>query len=216
MDNIEKMPRNRRLFEYSQLSKLSDTELTWLQNHYHTHKWKTLIEALESLKPVRKMKDKVWVGGGGTASVTGEKKVQSILSLLYKPPMNLVDTIEWIATTEEYYLGCPVTISKIDGCLEATEANTSCRDFISGRDGYMIMALEVVAVKTLKTKSGKNPGATMAKITVRDSTATLEGVVFPEQWTAYGQFIYEGATILARVEKTKDKSLSIKKAREIS
>lgn len=217
LDNIEKMPRTRRIFEYEQISKLSkDTELKWLQTHYHTHKWKTLIEALTALKPVRKMKDKIWIGGGGTASVKGEAKVGSIVSLLQNPPMKLIDTIEWIASTEEHYLGCPVTITKIDGCMEATEANTSVRDFITGRDGYMIMALEVVSVKQLVTKTGKNPGSKMAKIMVRDSTATIDGVVFPKQWAECGQAIYEGSTILAWVERTKDKSLSIKKAKEIS
>lgn len=217
LDNIEKMPRTRRIFEYEQISKLSkDTELKWLQTHYHTHKWKTLIEALTALKPVRKIKDKVWIGGGGTASVKGEAKVGSIVSLLQNPPMKLIDTIEWIASTEEHYLGCPVTITKIDGCMEATEANTSVRDFITGRDGYMIMALEVVSVKQLVTKAGKNPGSKMAKIMVRDSTATIDGVVFPKQWAECGQAIYEGSTILAWVERTKDKSLSIKKAKEIS
>ena len=216
LDNVEKLQRTRRLFEYQQLSKLSDLEIEWLRTHWPVFRWKTLADAFTSLMPVRQMKNKVWIGGGGTANIKAQKKLESLLSLLIHPPTKLVDTIDWVAETEEHYLGTPVTITKIDGREEAVEANTTCKDFLAGRDGYMLMALEVVGVTELTTRAGKTPGAKMARLSVRDSTCTLEAVVFPKTWAENSSVFYEGSTILAIVERTKDNSLSIKKAKEIS
>lgn len=216
LDHMEKMPRTKRLFEYEQLlEKLTDKEIQWLQDHWLNHHWPTFIDALVSLKPVRKLENKIWVGGGGTSTAKREQIIDSVISLLNNPPTKLIDVIEWIAATEEHYLGVPLTVSKIDGCEEACEANTTCKEFLAGKEGYSIFALEVTNVEELKTKTGKNPGSKMARISVRDSTCSLNAVVFPKQWKEFGAAIYEGSTILAIGEKTKDGTLSIKKAKEI-
>jgi len=215
LDHLEKSPRTKKLFDYQQINKLSDIETDWLIKHWPTHKWTKLVDALASLAPVRKLENKVWVGGGGTASVKGEKKVTSLISLLTNPPMKLIDTIEWVSSTEEHYLGTPITISKVDGCEEATEANTTCREFLTGRAGRTIVAVEITEVHEMKTKAGKNPGSKMARINVRDSSCAVEAVVFPKEWAEFGSIIYEGNTVLALVERTKDGGMFFKKAREI-
>lgn len=217
LDYMDKYPRNKRLYEYNQLlEQITNNEVLWLQAHWSNHNWPTFIEALKTLQPVRKLDKKVWVGGGGTSSVKREKLIGSVISLLENPPTKLIDTIEWTAVTEEHYLGTPITISKVDGCEESVEANTTCKEFLDGKDGFMVFAVEVVKVDELKTKAGKTPGAKMARLSIRDSSCTIDAVIFPKQWSEFGSAIHEGNTILMVGERTKDGGLSLKRAKEIS
>jgi DNA polymerase III alpha subunit len=216
LDYMDKIPRNKKLYEYKMLlEQVKDGELQWMQSRWKENNWPTFIDALTAVKPVRKMEKKVWVGGGGTSSKTREEKINSVISLLQTPPTKLNDTIEWIALTEEKYFGTPVTTSKIDGVEEACEANTTCKEFLAGKDGYSVFAVEVVKVEETRTKKGKKPGSKMAKLIVRDSSCSIEAIVFPKQWAEFGTSIYEGNTILAIGERTREGSLSIKKAKEI-
>jgi len=216
LDYMDKIPRTKKLYEYQMLlEQVKDGEIKWLQERWKDHQWPTFIDALIAVQPARKLEKRVWVGGGGTASITREKKIGSVISLLQNPPTKLVDTIEWIALTEEKYLGTPITTSKIDGVEEACEANTTCKEFLTGKDGYCVFAIEVVKVEEMKTKRGKKPGSKMGKLVVRDSSCSIEAVVFPKQWSEFGSIMFEGNTVLAIGERTKDGGLSIQKAKEI-
>jgi len=216
LDYMDKIPRTKKLYEYQMLlEQVKDGEIKWLQERWKDHQWPTFIDALIAVQPARKLEKRIWVGGGGTASITREKKIGSVIHLLQNPPTKLVDTIEWIALTEEKYLGTPITTSKIDGVEEACEANTTCKEFLTGKDGYCVFAIEIVKVEEMKTKRGKKPGSKMGKLVVRDSSCSLEAVVFPKQWSEFGSIMFEGNTVLAIGERTKDGGLSIQKAKEI-
>lgn len=210
--------RNYKIFEYNKFSDLTKTEIPWLQQNYPKLKWVSLKEALIALMPVRQMKNKVQIGGGGTATKKREDVVRSIINVIEKPGQSLDDTITWIATTEERFLGTPISCTKIDSCLEAEEANSTCSDFVKGNvNKYMVFAVEVVNVDEKLTKNGKNPGSKMAGLTIRDSTCSISDVVcFPKEWKELSSVLQPGNTILMLGEKTRTGSLSIKKAREIS
>lgn len=217
-DYIDKTPRNKKLFEYNQFSEINKTELPWLLENYPKLKWATLTEALAALMPVRKIKNKVQVSGGGTATKGREEFVRSLIYNLTNPPNSLEDTISWIATTEERLLGTPVSCNKVDSCIGVEEANTVCSDFVKGNTNqYMVFAVEIVNVDIMTTKAGKTPGSKMARLTIRDSSCSINDVVcFPKEWKDLASVLQEGNTVLLLGEKTRTGSLSVKKAREIS
>jgi DNA polymerase III alpha subunit len=217
LDYMDKSTRNRKLFEYEQYSQLSGQEPEWLRNKYYENKWSSLQDALISLSPVRKIKNKIQISGGGTSNINRERKVKSIISVLQNPPTKHIDTIEWIALNEENYLGTPITMNKVDGCEESYEANITCREFIEGKNlQFMALAVEIVNIDIKKTRGGKTPGAKMARLTIRDSTASIDAVVFPKEWQTMNNTIYKGSTVLAIAQKNKDGGLCIKKIREIA
>lgn len=208
--------RRNKLFEYQQFLKVSKSEVPWLQTHFPRYKWNTLVQALTSLQPVRQVKDKVWIGGGGTANKTRASIVASLIYILQNPSSSQEDSIDWIAETEQALLGTPVTYTKVDGCLEAVESNTTCKEFLDGKDGYMIFAVEVVKAEELRTKKGKTPGARMAKLVIRDGSCTIEAIVFPKEYSELATILIPGNTILVLGERLKDGGLSLKRGREIS
>ena len=209
--------RKAKLFEYEQFLLLGKTlEVSWLQTHFHSRMWPCLSVALRELAPARKISKGVQISGGGTSNKARQQKVEGLVQVLENPPSKLIDAIDWVVFQEEAFLGVPISATKVDGCLEACEANTTCKEFLDGKSGWMLLAVEVVDVEVLKTKSGKNPGSKMARIKVRDHSCAINGVVFPKQWAEFSPVFYIGSTIMMQVEPTKDGGLSVIKAKEIS
>lgn len=209
--------RRAKLFEFEQFLNLKkDTEVAWMQANFRAREWPDFLSALRALAPARKIKGGVQVAGGGTSSIKRQQVVEGIVYMIENPPSKLVDAIDWIAFNEETYLGVPITATKVEGCLEACEANTTCKEFLDGKTGWMLLAVEVVSKEELKTKSGKNPGSKMARIMIRDKSCSINGVVFPKQWSQFGSMFYPGNTIMIQAEPTKDGGLSVLKAKEIS
>jgi hypothetical protein len=137
----------------------------------------------------------------------------SAAALLEKPPSIEQDLPREIARAEEYYLGVALTCTNVDA-YDDSQTNCNCKDFINGRSGHIIMAVEVKSAREVTTKAGKNPGQKMAFLTIADSSAHLTDVcVFPSQWKAYSPLLYEGAIVLIEGERDRQRdSLIINQA----
>ena len=132
--------------------------------------------------------------------------VADLIKTIDNPPHSLEDTPAWIAWAEEKYLGIGITCNKVDGCSDSVRANTTCKEFVDGKSGHMILAVEVNKVKQITTRSGKTAGSKMSFVTVSDSSCALDNVVcFPTQWSDYQSLIQEGNTILLQGERDKRK-----------
>ena len=71
------------------------------------------------------------------------------------------------------------------------------------------LAIEIVRVKIVKTKRGKNPGQEMAFLTVEDGSGSLEDVViFPEPYDKYKDLLLDNNTVLLMGEVDKRKKTS--------
>jgi DNA polymerase III alpha subunit len=157
---------------------------------------------------------------GGCSSAARESVVQSLARMLESPPSPLVDTPVEIAAHEEELLGISITCGRIDAC-DVSAVNCTCKEFLAGRQGVLVLGVEVQQVREVKTKKGKSPGARMAFLTVSDATCALtDVVVFPDVWKEYGHLFREENVVIVQAERDfKDRdsnALHIKKAWQAS
>ncbi len=193
-----KMQRQVMLAEYDAWASLTEKEQEFAI--HNQEKFKDIIGLLEVIGVPKSE-------GGGCANKNRVSAVQSRVSLLKNPPTPLIDNSNWIAWSEEQLLGISISCSKIDGC-DLTSVNTSCKEFLAGKAGYLILGVEVQRVKEVKTKNGKTPGAKMAWLTISDGTCALSDVaVWPETWKEFGGLLSEGNSVIIQAERDyKDKS----------
>jgi DNA polymerase III alpha subunit len=193
-----KLYRNQMLYEFNIWEQLTKKEQEWLQNSYQEYEWKTFQEALEALEPTKK-------NGGGCHTESRSEKVHAHIQMLEKPPHSLDDEPAWLAATEQNMLGVAVSCSAVDACLDASKANCTCLEFAQNPSrGVVILAVEIESERMVKTKRGKNPGQSMAFLTVSDSSCGLDDVVcWPSSYKKYRPLIYEGNTVLIQGQKNK-------------
>lgn len=203
-----KIPRNQMLYEYDIWLKLTQKEQDWIAQQPLTNESK-LKDLMNACQPVKK-------DGGGCHNVNRSAILKDLVNILANPPHSLDDTPDWIAWAEQRSLGAAITCSKIDACEDSIQANCTCKEFLSGRKDYMLFAVEIVRVKSVKTKKGKNPGQDMAFLTLSDHSASIEDVVcFPNVWKDCRDAMYEGNTILLQGERGNNGTLMVKKVWQI-
>lgn len=210
LDFLQKS-RTSMLYEMGLWDKLTAKEQEWVINQHKDSSFPNLLSGMRSCARPKKE-------GGGCHNVKRVALVGDLCTMLKRPPHALHDTADFIAWSEEKYLGAPLTCCKVDGCAKAVEANASCRDVLTGRSGYTVLAVEVTRAKEVKTKRGKTPGKKMAFIGVADNSCAMDDVVaFPETWKEYGYLLIEGNTVLLQGEKAakKGSSFVIKKVWQI-
>lgn len=169
--------------------------------------YSTLSEALNAGAKVRKE-------GGAASNYKRKEIMESLAKLLDNPPNPIEDTPNWISWNEENLLGIPLTCSKIDSC-DISSANCTCKEFLAGRTGYMVFAVQIESVRVITTKNGKSAGSKMAFLSVADNTCAVEMVAFPQAWKEYGQLLTEGNTVAIQGKRDKNGSLIIEKVFQI-
>jgi DNA polymerase III alpha subunit len=109
-----------------------------------------------------------------------------------------------------------LTCSAIDSC-DTSQINTTCREYINGKNGYIILGVEVRRCKEVVTKAGKTPGSRMAFLSISDSTGKIDEVIcFPEAYKESCSLLKEGNTVLIHGERDrKSNALLVKKVFQI-
>ena len=108
-----------------------------------------------------------------------------------------------ISISEENLLGVPISYSKVDGCADASFANTTCKEVLDGKKNKSILAVEITQVKDHTTKNKDK----MAFLSVRDDSVEIENVVvFPDTYNQYQDIIYETATVLMFGQRARDRN----------
>jgi len=197
------------MYEYEVWSQLTSKEQEWCkQTILEPH----LFDGVnpENLTQLLCRCAKLKKEGGGCSNKNRVEKVASLLSLLENPPHSLRDTADFIAWSEERYLGAPLTCHKVDSCECAIEANATCKDVVLGRGGYTVLAVEVKRVNEIKTTKGKTPGRKMAFLSIVDGSCALDDVVvFPDSYQKFAALLYDGNTVLVQGERTKQGSFAV-------
>ena len=138
--------------------------------------------------------------------------------MIVNPPYDLHDDPAWIIEMEKKFLGCPVSLSKIEA-VDTSLANTSCRDILNGKYGKgicMVANVSRVANHKIKKKDSKSYGQLMSFLTIEDSTCSLDSViVFPEAREQYQYILYEGNNLMLCGEVEKGNSFIVEKIHEI-
>jgi len=188
--------RKRAAFEVEQLGELTDNEWKWVATQPIFENTIALLKAAG--KPKRE--------GGGCSSEKRAAKIKAKAELLENPPFSLEDTPLYILLQEQELFGCGVSLTRVDTC-DTEDVNCSCRDFLSGMDGHLVLGVEVKEVRpvTIK-KAGKNFGREMAWLTVGDSTAELRDIpIFADNWEQYSKTLMENKTVYILGEHGKKK-----------
>ena len=201
--------RNKALYEYLIFRELTKAEVNWVTKNYPDKQWSRMSDCFRDLAPVKKM-------GGGTSKVERSQIVSNEAEMLDNPPYDLSDDPAWIIEQEAKFLGCPVSLARIESSDTST-ANTSCKDITNGKTGKGIcVAANVNRVANYKVKKGKTKGKTMAFLTIEDETCSLDSVVvFPEAREKHQYILYEGNNLLFCGSVEKDSSFIIEKIHEI-
>jgi len=189
--NFFSMTRNSMLYEYNLISGLTKKEIEYISNNITN--FKTIKACLE------------YVLGMQRLSKTRRQIIEDLIYSSVNPPYSLEDTAEWLADSEDSLLGCAITCSKID-MYDISMTNINCREFknTTVREN-LILGGEIDYISVTKTKTGKNPGAEMAFITLTDSYGSVDSVIFfPEKYKEYKNILFPNNIIIVKGNKSKN------------
>lgn len=206
----ENISRNKILYDYEIYKSLTKAEQSWIQENYKNKQWKTLKEALVDLSPTKKE-------GGGTSKIERKQHILNEIQLLDNPPYDLSDDPSWVIDQEIKFLGCPVSISKVE-TSDTSAANTTCKEIINGKHGKnLCIVANIQRVSDYKIKKGESKGQLMSFLTIEDETAILDSViVFPKIKEKYKYVLYEGNNLIfCGYVNEKDSSLIVEKIHEV-
>jgi DNA polymerase-3 subunit alpha len=197
--------RNKALYEYLIFRNLTKAELKWVTENYKTKKWKNLTDCFIDLAPTKKE-------GGGTSKQDRKQIIENEIHFLENPPYDLDDAPDWIIEQEKKYLGCPVSLSRVESS-DTSHSNTTCKELLDGKAGKNICI--VAHVTRLMSHKCKN-GELMSFLTLEDDTCSIDNVVvFPKTRSKFQYILDEGVNLLFCGEAEKNGSFIIDKIHEI-
>lgn len=186
----EKVYRNKALYDYEIYRLLTKAELKWITDNYKERKWSNFIECLKDLAPTKKE-------GGGTSKIDRKQIIENEIQLLIDPPYDLEDEARWIIDQETKFLGCPITMTKVE-TADNSAANTTCKEIVNGKKGRdLCVVANIQRFSEYKIKKGESKGKNMAFLTVEDDTCVLDSVIiFPKVKDKYKYVLYEGNNLI--------------------
>lgn len=189
-DFKDKISRNKALYDYDIFKNLTKAEQSWLQSNYIEKQWNSFTEALISLAPTKKE-------GGGTSKNDRKQAIENEIQLLLNPPYDLNDDPSWIIDQEVNFLGCPITLSKVE-TSDTSAANTTCKDIINGKTGKnLCIVANIQRLSDYKVKNGDSKGQMMSFLTIEDESCMIDNVViFPKVREKYKYILYEGNNLI--------------------
>ena len=202
--------RNKALYDYEIYRVLTAAEKKWLLKNYTDKKWNNLLDALKDLSPTKKE-------GGGTSKQERKQIIENEINLLNNPPYSLDDEPSWLIDQEVKFLGCPVTLSKID-ISDTSAANTTCKEIVNGKNGNnLCVVANIQRVSDYKITKGDSKGQIMSLLTIEDDTCILDSVIaFPKVKKKYKYIMYEGNNLVLCGSVAKnDSSFIVEKIYEI-
>lgn len=206
----ESVSRNKALYDYDIYRLLTKAELKWIKENYTNRKWSNFIECLTDLAPTKKE-------GGGTSKIDRKQIIENEIQLLVNPPYDLEDEARWIIDQETKFLGCPITLTKVE-TADNSAANTTCKEIINGKKGNdLCVVANIQRLADYTIKKGESKGKLMSFLTIEDDTCILDSVViFPSVREKYKYVLYEGNNLIFCGSVTKeDTSLIVNKIHEI-
>lgn len=206
-DNVT---RNKALYDYEIYRTLTKAEQSWIIANYDNKKWASFIDCLKDLAPTKKE-------GGGTSKVDRKQAIENEIQLLANPPYDLEDDPTWIIDQEVKFLGCPVTMTKVE-TSDTSAANTTCKEIINGKKGKdMCIVANIQRLSDYTINKGESKGQVMSFLTIEDDTCILDSViVFPKTREKYKYVLYEGNNLIfCGSVSDKDTSFIVDKIHEI-
>lgn len=201
--------RQKMLYEFDSWKKLTERERKTIVSNYKSGDPSVFAEDLSGAI------NHLIEGRGLKINARRMETVLDIKDSLDNPFYDINDNALTVAIDEEKFLAAPLTCSKVDG-LDIINSTNMCQDVAKGTiTGKAILAAEIVRIKIVKTKNGKNPGQEMAFLSLEDGSGDLEDVViFPDGYKENKDVLIEGNTVLLHGEAKKG-SFIVNKATQI-
>lgn len=188
--------RSKMLLEYQKVKLLSKKQLEHLISFNLP-----LIEGLEKLEEKVNSSQKV--------------KIKDLRTLVENSTHSMKDRISWVVSSEKEIYGTSITYDPVDLLKYGSDANTTCKEFIEGKDGDLVMCGEVESAKHFKIKSGKNAGKMMAKAQLNDGSAIIECVLFQKNYDNNCKILEDGNLVRIKGKRSDSNSLIIDTIEEI-
>jgi DNA polymerase-3 subunit alpha len=174
--------RVKKIHEYETWKNLTQKERDWIKENYGGNNLIESIELMLQNKP--------------RTSKPRQTKISDLLLNAKKAPFSLKDTSYYIATKETELLGVPITYTKLDTCNTNIAPDTTCKEFLQGKSGKMIISVEITESKEYIIKKGNMKGQKMCFLTGEDNTGSIDTIiVFPKVLENNEPFLIKGATV---------------------
>ena len=194
---FHKFPQSRQqmLDEFDTWGNITSKEQEWAIENMSDHD--CLIDLLKVMAPTKK-------SGGATFNAKRSRIISDLVIHCETPSYSLKDDPEWVIRTEENYLGVALSHSRIES-YNTSLANTTIKEFTSGKRGNVKMAVTISDVKKYVTKRGKMKGVEMAFICAEDHTGTIDTItVFAEKWKEYKHVLYKGNSVILKGQDSRN------------
>jgi DNA polymerase-3 subunit alpha len=176
-------PRKKMSFEYTMFRKLKAREYKWVLDNTEKSDWPTTLQELLFFII------KAPVGRNGCCSSSKRfEAVQDLYNIVKNPPQSLQDTPLQKAQMEESLLGLPITCLPIDKYKRKNAI--LCQDYLTNqRPGVILCVVDDVHEKITKH------GDRMAMVTIRDNSATMRVLAFPDIYDRFSDYLYIGSAL---------------------
>ena len=187
--------RQRMLDELDTWSNITKKEQEWAVDNISD--FDSLVSLLKAMSPTKK-------SGGATHNAKRSQIISDLVIHCENPSYSLRDEPEWVVRTEENYLGVSLSHSRIES-YNTSLANTTIKEFSSGKRGNVKMAVTISDVKKYVTKRGKMKGVEMAFICAEDHTGTIDTItVFADNWQKFKNVLYEGNNVILKGQDSRN------------
>jgi DNA polymerase III alpha subunit len=199
--------RRKMLYEYEKVLQLTPGEFIWLQKN---------IGLSDDIRELFSLLARTKKEGGGVHNKNRLPIVVDLAKTLNDPPFALVDSPNWVAYHEKRLLGISLSCTMLDSC-DTTEVTCTCKEFIKGKNDFLVLGVQIDEIRQVKVKNGKNAGAVMAFLTVSDESSSLaDVVVYSKTFSEIKHLLFEGNTIILHGERDRARgSLVVKKVWQI-
>jgi DNA polymerase III alpha subunit len=141
-------------------------------------------------------------------------KIQDLINSIYNPPYSLEDTKRWVITQERNSFGVPITYTSVD-VHSHIQSDTTCKEFVDGKGGDMVIQGEIGRCKEIVIKNGKSKGKKMGFLDLEDETDRISCVAFSDTWEEYMDYIYNGNIVCIAGKRSDRNGLIVNKIYEI-
>lgn len=201
-----KQPRSLMLHELRQYKTLNPGEKKWAAEN--VNQFASLAEMVKYLRDTNKVRLDTIRAKDASKGVSIEKRylvLNSILSLLEKPPVRVKDSVDDILIFERELLSVAISATKLDKYYNDI-ADTTIKQYLDGKNrGTVCIKCEISRLKPHEVKNPREDDEKdMAFISIIDDTGEMDDcVIFTSEFKDMRQkdLDYEGAQVLVWGEK---------------
>lgn len=179
------IPRKQKAYEYSIFQNLTGREIEWFSNNYRDYE--NFAEALTKYSEIERK-------NGGPSNIKRKAFIEDSAKSLNNSPYSTKDHPDWIVANERELIGIPITYSSTENKM--IETGMTCADFIAGKRGKINILVEISSFKEYTIKKGSNAGLLMCVLEIKDSTDSITGIMFHEDYKNNQEYLFDGNVII--------------------